>query len=332
MAYSLEFIVRSGDQVRRYPVAMLPIYVGRDPDSVERTPDSEVIVIRDAAVSRWQFTLHPQSDHIEVEMNPHSPNQLRHGGKVSLRGRFYPGEFFDIGPHRFEVDAQAELPLPAPSALPADPAGNVDIALAVEYERIVPRWREREREGTRAEQKAMPSVSGQAPVWRRTLLVIGFATLGLVAYLQLPSAPVDDTKQQKQNFPDVFPEIKPIDCLEDEACLKIAQDQYQNARTLLEHDPEDLVSRYKIARSLYRAKLALHGNQTLLPEVEPHFQQARQSFETSFADVHFRYQRAKEHEDAVQQLSAIQELRSICKEEPHSFCQGVELTYQKLRE
>lgn len=330
MAYSLEFIVRSGDQVRRYPVAMLPIYVGRDPESIERAPDSEVIVIRDAAVSRWQFTLHPQSDHIEVEMNPRSPNQLRHGGKVSLRGRFYPGEFFDIGPHRFEVDAQAELPLPSPSALPADPAGDVDVGLAQEYERIVPRWRE--REVVRAEPKAKPNADGETPAWRKALLVAGFAVLGGVAYLQWPSTSADDTKQQRASFPDVFPEIKPIECTDEQACVKTAQDQYQNALTLLEHDPEDLVSRYKIARSLYRAKLALRGNQALLPEVEPHFQQAKQSFETSFADMHFRYQRAKEHEDVAQQLGAIQELRSICKEEPHSFCQGVELTYQKLRE
>ena len=76
MGYEIEFIVRTGEHVNHYPIAGKPVYVGREPDSMERSKDSDLIVIRDVAISRWQFTLHPQGDHIEVEMNLRSPNQL----------------------------------------------------------------------------------------------------------------------------------------------------------------------------------------------------------------------------------------------------------------
>ena len=332
MGYEIEFIVRTGDHINRYPIATKPVYVGREPDAAERVPDSEVIVIRDAAISRWQFTLHPQGDHIEVEMNPRSPNQLLRDGRVSLRERFYPGEFFTIGPHRFEIDAKAELPLPAPNALPADPAGDPDISLAAEYERIVPSWRS-QLEGKEAQVATQLPAIPAVPAWRRLLLpAAAFVVLGGAAYSWLVPRGGEDARSERPNLPDVFVEIRPIECSGEAACTKVAQEQYQSALALLEHEPEDILSKYKIARSLHRARLARPKGSSAVPELDSRYEQARQSFETSFADLRFRYHRAKERDDPNEQLSTIENIRSICKEEPLSFCTAIELTYQKLRE
>ena len=121
--------------------------------------------------------------------------------RAQMRERFYPGEFFTIGPHRFEIDAKAELPLPAPNALPADPAGDPDISLAAEYERIVPSWRS-QLEGKEAQVATQLPAIPAVPAWRRLLLpAAAFVVLGGAAYSWLVPRGGEDARSERPNLP-----------------------------------------------------------------------------------------------------------------------------------
>src|SRR6195952_3525916 len=98
------------------------------------------ILIPDPNISRHQLTVWVRADHIDVEMNTQTPNQLGKNGQAAPTASLVPGEFFDIGPYRFELEATSELPVAAAGILPPDPAGPIDLKLADELQRIAPRW------------------------------------------------------------------------------------------------------------------------------------------------------------------------------------------------
>lgn len=333
---SLFLVVRKGDQSSRYPLVEQPLLLGRDPRSVPGLPPGEAIVIPDGSVSRWQYTVYPRGDHAEVEANPQSPNPLVKNGALQNRAKFFPGEFIQLGPYLFEFEAEVEVPIPIPDALPPDPAGVIDLRLArSDLERIAPRWRMKAQEAASDDQ--VTGVQGIEPASPGRRLLVPAAVLALVAVL-VAGLVMDRRKQGEQtadsevSLPDVFRELRPPDCANRQACLNLAKDFFQTGRALAEHDPGDLISRYKIARSLHQALMALKDHPEDLPELKPRYDQARQDFEQSFSDVRFRYQRAYEHEDTRGQLTAIEAQRPICKEYKHEFCETLELDYKRLRE
>ena len=68
------------------------------------------ILISDPAISRRQFTIIQRGDHIFVEMNPQSRYQAVKGGQPKRQLELYPGERFELGPYRFEIEAHVALP------------------------------------------------------------------------------------------------------------------------------------------------------------------------------------------------------------------------------
>lgn len=302
-----------------------------DISQVGRAVESNIL-IPDPNISRHQLTVWVREDRIDVEMNPQSSNQLVKNGHVVATTSLVPGEFFDIGPYRFELEATAELPVAAAGLLPPDPAGAIDVKLADELQRIAPRWSTVEKAG--AATSAGAAATAEGPLRRLLLPLAAVVVAALVAWEYLgvtpPKAP-DDSAVAAANL-DLLGSVAPPNCHGGEACLNQAREFYKLAEKMREGGSRDLITLYRIAKQLHRARLALNGKEEQLPELQNRYRRARSELTTAFTDVQFRFERARSEGDLNRQLAALQAVLALCEEDRLPICTDRERTYQQLRE
>lgn len=325
MSTTLTLLIISSEGTRRVPLGDGPTRVGRDP--------SADVLIADPAISRHQLTLTRRGDHVLVEMSPQSRYQAIKNGKPAMKIELYSGERFELGPYKFELAAQVELPKAQRGPLDEDPGGPVDLGLAQEAERIAPRWR------AYAEAEApAPKAQEVVPLWRRIALPVGAAlVLGFVAYDFLKPEDASGPQSQLQGVqedvpPDLLAAVQPIDCQGPEVCLNRARDLYQIGVKLTESGMRDLLSLYKSAKQLHRARLALGKDVGKIPDLGPRADRARELFNTELSDQWFRYRRAAKEGQLGPQLESLRSILSVCREDRHSFCQSLELTNKRIEE
>ena len=291
------------------------------------------ILIADPNISRQQFVLHAQEDHVDVAMNPQSPNRLIKNGQTVVSADWYPGEYFDIGPYRFELEATDELPVAPPTGLPPDPAGHVDVKLALEVNRIAPRWSTVVPVDEAIDQ-------GKQNVERNSLKKVSLAVALMVVsviigleFLSDGSSGGDLFDPAKVKPPeDVMDLVKPPSCQSPDACLNVAKESYQVAEKLRVSGARDLPTLYKIAKSYRRSVLALQGHTDRLPKLQEHEQSSRRILQTALDDLLFKMERARAEGDAMRQFSAVQTLLTLCAEDPLRSCTDWERTGRQLQE
>lgn len=324
MSTTFTLLIIQNESVRKVDLKGQTNTVGRDP--------STDILIPDPAISRRQFTITHRGDHVVIEMNPQSRYQAVKNGKQAMKIELYPGERFELGPYKFEIQGQVALPQAQRGPLDEDPGGPVQLSLAEEEKRIAPRWRAYAEVLEEKADKAAPPAE-VVPLWRRiglpgaALLMVGF-----LAYDFLKPAPPPQAAQRDPGAPDLLAAVQPIDCTGPEVCLNRARDLYLIGIKLGEGGMRDLLSLYKSAKHLHRARLALGTEANRIPELVPQAERAKQALTTEFSDQWFRYSRAAKEEKSEVQLQVLRTLLSVCREDRHSFCQDLELTYKRLEE
>lgn len=295
------------------------------------------ILIADPAISRRQFTITQRGDHIFVEMNPQSRYQAVKGGQPKRQLELYPGERFELGPYRFELEAQVALPQAQRGPLDEDPGGPVMLSLADEEKRIAPRWRAfAEPAEPIGEAPAAPPAE-VVPTWRRIALPgAALAVVGFLAYDMLRPPPPPPAAADSEKSPDLLAAVQPIDCQGKEVCLNRARDLYQIGIKLGESGTRDLLSLYKSAKQLHLARMALGKDVNQIPELAQRADRAQRELATEFSDLWFRYRRAQSSGQSSGEIGAqLQTLRPIlrvCREDRHRFCQDQELIYKRLEE
>jgi hypothetical protein len=323
MSTTLTLLIISSDGTRRVPLGDGPTRVGRDP--------SADVLIADPAISRHQLTLTRRGDHVLVEMSPQSRYQAVKNGKPAMKIELYSGERFELGPYKFELVAQVELPKAERGPLDEDPGGPVDLGLAQEAERIAPRWR-----AYAEAPKPAPPPQEVVPLWRRIALPAGVAlVLGFAAFdfLKPESEPAPQPQPGLEDAPpDLLAAVQPIDCQGPEACLNRARDLYQIGVKLTESGLRDLLSLYKSAKQLHRARLALGKDTGKIPDLGARADRARELLNTELSDQWFRYRRAAKEGQLVPQLQSLRSILGVCREDRHRFCQSLELTYKRVEE
>jgi hypothetical protein len=289
-------------------------------------------LIPDPNISRHQLTVFVRDDHIDVQMNPQSSNQLVKNGHVARTVSLVPGEFFDIGPYRFELEATSELPVAAAGLLPPDPAGPIDIKLAEEMQRLAPRWST--VAGAAATASAVVATPTEGPLRRALLPLAAVVVAALVAWEYFGSEPVtsqNDGVQAVANI-DLLASVQLPNCHGDEACLNQAHEFFKLGEKLREGGSRDLITLYRIAKQFHRARLALNGHEERLPELKNSYRRARSELATAFTDIQFRFERARTEGDVSRQLAALQAVLALCEEDRLPICTDRERTYQQLRE
>lgn len=327
MSTTFTLLIIQNESVRKVDLKGQTNTVGRDP--------STDILIADPAISRRQFTITHRGDHVAIEMNPQSRYQAVKNGKPAMQLDLYPGERFELGPYKFEIQGQVALPQAERGPLDEDPGGPVQLSLADEEKRIAPRWRAYgealDKKADQADKAAPPAEV--VPLWRRiglpgaALLVVGF-----LAYDFLKPEPPPQAAQRDPGPPDLLAVVQPIDCSGPEVCLNRARDLYQVGLKLGEGGMRDLLSLYKSAKHLHRARLALGKEPQKIPELVTQAERAKQALNTEFSDQWFRYSRAVTEGRSEVQLEVMRTLLSVCREDRHSFCQDLDLTYRRLQE
>lgn len=304
-----------------------------DISHVGRAVESNIL-IADPNISREQFVVHAQEHYVHVEMNPQSPNRLIKNGQTVVSVDWYPGEYFDIGPYRFELEATDELPVAAPTGLPPDPAGCVDVNLALEVNRIAPRWSTVGRaDDGGVDQRKKSTESSSA---KKVLLAVSLMIVSVVIGLEFSSNDssggdlLDTTKVKPPE--DVMELVKPPSCQGSDACLNVAKESYQVAEKLRASEARDLPTLYKIAKSYRRSVLALQGQTDKLPKLQEQEQRSRHLLQTALDDQLFKMERARAEGDAMRQLSAVQTLLALCAEDPLRSCTDWERTGRQLQE
>lgn len=326
MSTTFTLLIIQNESVRKIDLKGSVNTVGRDP--------SADILIPDPAISRRQFTLTQRGDHVVIEMNPQSRYQAVKNGRSAMQLELYPGERFELGPYKFEIQGQVALPQAQRGPLDEDPGGPVQLSLAEEEKRIAPRWSSHaEAVDEEAKAAAESAPAEGVPMWRRiglpgaALLVVGF-----LAYDLLKPEPPPAPSAAQEALPDLLAAVQPIDCQSPEVCLNRAQELHQIGIKLAESGTRDLLTLYKSAKHLHRARLALGKEPKKIPTLLPQAERARQVLETEFSDQWFRYRRAVTEGQAAVQMEALRTLLSVCREDRHGFCQDLQLTYKRLEE
>ncbi len=333
MAISFSVTITYNDSVRHFPLGERPITVGRDP-----TAD---ILIRDPAISRQQLTLQSSGESVHVEMNAKSPNVMVRSGSARMSDEVHSGECFFVGPYRFEITATLELPEAHRRGPAEDPAGPIDLSVLTDGEHIAPRWRSSDYSGGLIEKTAPKPVPvgettdgqpGFSPMMR--ILLMGFLVLigGYLIYdfTKTPAGPNVESDATALSKTDLLASVPPISCQSETECLERAKDSYHIAKELLDASSRDLVTRYKTARLLYRAKRALGQDPQRIPGLVPLFERARADLKESFADTAFHYERAILDNQLKEQREILQTLLHLCSEDRHRFCTNIEHTFLRL--
>jgi hypothetical protein len=322
MSTTFTLLIISSEGTRRVVLGDGPTRVGRDPSSD--------ILISDPALSRHQFTLTRRGDHVLCEMNPQSRYQALKNGRPAMKLELYSGERFELGPYKFELVAEVELPKAQRGLLDEDPAGPVDLGRAQGVERFAPRW----RAYAEPQSEAAPQPAEVVPRWRKIVLPAAvLLVVGVLGYdaLKPEEAPAKEAPQQAPP-PDLLAAVQPIDCQSPEVCLSRARDLYQVGVKLAESGTRDLLSLYKSAKQLHLARLALGKDTGKLPELAQRADRSKELLRTELSDQWFRYQRAATEGHLIAQLDSLRALLSVCREDRHSFCQSLELTYKRIEE
>lgn len=322
MSTTFTLVILLNESVRRVALRSSLMTVGRDP-KVD-------ILIPDPAISRRQFTIRQEGDHVLIEMSPQSRYQAVKNGKPAMQLEIYPGERFELGPYKFELQGQVELPAGERGPVDEDPGGPVILSLAQEEKRIAPRWR------THAEpDDAAPAPPPEiVPLWRRlTLPAAVVAVVGFLGYDTLkPAPPPPPAEQRDEAPPDLLAAVQPIDCQGPEACLSRARDAYQIGLKLGKSGTRDLLSLYKSAKQLHLARLALGKDFKKIPDLAEQADRAKQALDTEFSDRWFLYRRAVAQGQLTTQLESLGTILGVCGEERHRFCQNLELVYKRLED
>lgn len=326
MNTTFTLLIISSEGTRRVVLGDGPTKVGRDP--------SADILISDPAISRHQLTLLRKGDHVLCEMNPQSRYQAVKNGRPAMKLELYSGERFELGPYKFELCAEVELPKAQRGLLDEDPGGPVDLEQARGVDRFAPRWRAQTEapSAAAAPAAAQPEV---VPRWRKILLPAGvLLVVGFLGYDALkPEAPGPaQAAQQQEPPPDLLESVQPIDCQGPEACLKRARDLYQVGVKLAESGTRDLLTLYKSAKQLHLARLALGKDVAKIPDLAQRADRSRELLRTELSDQWFRYQRVAGEGQLAPQLESLRTLLTVCREDRHRFCQGLELTAKRVEE
>lgn len=327
---SFSVAIFHNDMVRHYLLDQPVTQVGRDP--------SADILIADPTISRHQLTLSPRADSVWVELNPDSPNVMVCNGRAAVAEEMFPGQVFHIGPYRFEIHAAADLPEAMQQTLHEDPAGPIDLAAAAGLERIAPRWRSITVEASDSTDHAaqIPSAVTEeapslSPMTRVLLVAVLCALAGYLIYdftKPPPPAPVPPTVAFAKL--DLLAVVKPIGCQSRAECLERARDAHRIALELIAGSTRDLVTRYKVAKLLHRAKLALGPDYIQIPDFKSRYLTARAELETAYADHNFNYDRAVTENQIKEQKLLLQNILPICREDRQPFCDSLELAYQRF--
>ena len=332
MNTTFTLLIISSEGTRRVVLGDGPTKVGRDP--------SADILISDPAISRHQLTLLRKGDHVLCEMNPQSRYQAVKNGRPAMKLELYSGERFELGPYKFELCAEVELPKAQRGPLDEDPGGPVDLEQARGVDRFAPRWRaQTEAPGTTATAATTAASGPQAPEvvprWRKIALPAGvLLVVGFLGYDVLkPEAPGPaQAAQQQEPPPDLLESVQPIDCQGAEACLKRARDLYQVGVKLADSGTRDLLTLYKSAKQLHLARLALGKDVAKIPDLAQRADRSRELLRTELSDQWFRYQRVAKEGQLAPQLESLRTLLTVCREDRHRFCQGFELTAKRVEE
>lgn len=306
-----------------------------DVSSVGRATEANIL-IPDPNISRHQMTLFVRDDHVYVEVNPQSPNQLVKNGRVAQQENLFPGEFFDIGPYRFELELKPiEVVADLTGRLPPDPAGPIDIRLASEVQRIAPRWSTVGRDAARtADEQQVKPAETQGLVRRLGLPAAAAVTMAMLAWLFVFRADAGDSDaaEAARADGDLLASVKAPACRSDDACLIQARDSVQLAEKLRQSGARDLITLYRTAKQLRLAQQALGDRDDRLPNLKASAQRAHKELMTAVADQQFQLRRAREENDIYRQLSTLQTMLGLCAEDRVPFCTDYERAYQQIRE
>lgn len=330
ISFSVSITHNSG--VRHFPLGERKSIVGRDP--------SCDILIPDPAISRQQLTLEPTDEAVRVEMNPKSPNVMVRNGSARMSDDVHHGECFFVGPYRFEITATADLPEAHPRGLSEDPAGPIDKSQLDEKEHIAPRWRSNDAQQLQAlengnqSQKAQGEGSeqpGLSPSMRIILMVILCLLGGYLIYdfTKEPPAPQNPNAVSFATT-DLMAAVPPLSCQSQLECLERARDHHRIATEFLRQSARDLITQYKIARLLHRARRALGSNSGQITNLQVLEERAKAELKVSFADVAFRYERALSEGRLKEQKQILQMLLHLCSEDRHAFCTMAEHAYRRF--
>ena len=329
-AISFSVAIFYNDVVRHYLLDQPLTRVGREPSSD--------IMIADPTISRYQLTLELRGESVWVQMNPDSPNVMVCNGRAEMAQELYPGQVFYVGPYRFEIHAATELPEARRQALNEDPAGPIDVSAAAGLERIAPRWRSitvEASDSTDHAAKLPDAVTAEAPgltPLTRALLVAVLCGLGgyLIYDFTRPPPPPPVPVTAAFAKLDLLAVVKPIGCQRRTECLERARDAHRIAKELIQGSTRDLVTRYKVAKLLHRAKLALGKEFVQIPDFKARYLTARTELETAYADHNFNYERAVSENQIKEQKLYLQNILPICREDRQPFCDSLELAYQRF--
>lgn len=140
-----------------------------------------------------------------------------------------------------------------------------------------------------------------------------------------------ETSAEFRNGQVLLDAIPKIECQGKDACLRLAHYEVSLARKIEEMKEPDFSSIYNITKHLHRAYYALGEDPSSIPDLPKKYEQARLELMNKFSDLHFRYQIARRNENRKEELSILESILPICKEERHSFCANLELSYRLLR-
>lgn len=324
MSTTFTLLIITSEGTRRVVLGDGPTRVGRDP--------SADILISDPAISRHQLTLLRKGDHVVCEMNPQSRYQAIKNGRPAMKLELYSGERFELGPYKFELSAEAELPKAQRGLLDEDPGGPVDLDQAHGVDRFAPRWR--------AQPEAPSAAPGQAvaevvPRWRKVALPAAVLLIaGVLGYdtLRPQAAGPANAAPQQEPPPDLLEAVQPVDCQGPEVCLNRARDLYRVGAKLAESGTRDLLTLYKSAKQLHLARLALGKDAGKIPDLVQRADRSRELMRTELSDQWFRYQRAASEGQLAPQIESLRTLLTVCREDRHRFCQSLELTGKRIEE
>lgn len=290
------------------------------------------ILIQDPNISRHQLTLFVRDDHVDVELNPQSSNQLIKNDRPMRSLSLLPGEFFNLGPYRFELEVTADMPRVDLGGLPPDPAGPIDVKLAAEMKRIAPRWST--VQSASPAPAAAPTAPGETLLKRVLLPVAATIVACLVAWEYLGDTPtaVPPTPSLPAANIDLLASVQPPTCHTNQACRNQAHEANALGEKLRESGSKDLITLYRIAKQFHRARLMLAEHDELIPQLRANDRQARTELLTAFTDIKFRFERARAEGDLNRQLAALQAILALCGEDRLSICTNMERIQKQLQE
>lgn len=322
-ALNLRIIGKDGD--RLVPIDQDILWVGRAPNADIR--------IDDLQISRRQFSIErvrtPAGLAVRVRINPESPNAFAKDGVVARELAVGPGESFTLGVYRFELGVRPSGPELDEIGLPPDPAGRIDVNLAEEHQRIAPRWMLSGSEQQGGEQGARRSKV-------LTPMLAALGAVGLAGAWMLgvfDSAPASaEPPLASSRTPELFNAIPRLECDGQQACLARAVEAVQLANKLQQSGSRDLLTVYRIARHLHRAYITLGPDAGRINDLAEKYDTAKTEIETVFGDLYFRLKRAVINENQRDQLAMLRAIYPLCEEDPHKFCEPLELFYKRLRD